>query len=399
MENMDNAYRMRDAHKRMKQSEEMVHPVTDGEMELGEHDRTLSQIMQDKKEQNRFINRFCFEKDPERTKEIVETLAAGTLLTAEQDTFLEKVHGEYNLRRAEIEQIREMLTPEEMQRIAGLDPRIQEVMGKIGPEKTVGLLGKEFEDLAMSDSSAFKKVVKNMRLVADLRSNPKMAEFNRHVQDTLRNYGIREEKYWEATVSGTTSETQGNLDKLVKEQYGWFKKAVDYVSSGALSHRGGSRLYKNFEGQTEALETGDKYLKAVGKVLQGTLTPGVREAIQKVMMEGGEVKEKKVEDNVTTIEEYKRIKESADLTPASIKSRYERYEKAELAKRKLSIKDRSKFRAVLSDIEDTFCEEETDRNDSRKYRASGIFGALLAMLFGPSRSRKEVKDGIKSALK
>src|SRR5665213_1649018 len=160
MENMDNAYRMRDAHKRMKQSEEMVHPVTDGEMELGEHDRTLSQIMQDKKEQNRFINRFCFEKDPERTKEIVETLAAGTLLTAEQDTFLEKVHGEYNLRRAEIEQIREMLTPEEMQRIAGLDPRIQEVMGKIGPEKTVGLLGKEFEDLAMSDSSAFKKVVR-----------------------------------------------------------------------------------------------------------------------------------------------------------------------------------------------------------------------------------------------
>lgn len=386
MENMDNMYRMREAHKRMKASEEAVHPVTDEEMELGEHDRTLSQIMQDKKEQDRFINRFCFEKDPDMTKGVVESLAAGTLLTPEQDKFLEKVHGEYNLRRAEIEQVREMLTPEEMQRIADLDPRIQQVMGKIGPEKTVELLGKEFEDLAMSDSAAFKKVVKNLRLTADLRSNEKMGEFDRHVQDTLRRYGIKEEKYWEATTSGRTSETQANLDALVAEQYGWFKKAIDFASGGKLSRRAGTKLYRNFEDQTVALETGDKYLKAVGKVLQGTLTSDVRLAIQKAMMEGGEVKEKKAENNIQTIADYKTVKQDMDM----LQPRWEQFQKDEI--KRLGIKDISRQPDALDGMKDRFSDQEMQKQ--RQYRASGALGALLAFLFG-TRSRDDIKNSLK----
>jgi len=389
--NMENMYRMRAAHKEIKETGETLHPVTGEEMELGEHDRTLDQIFQDKKEQDRFLNRFLYDKDADKAKDVVETLASGTMLSQEQNAFLEKSRLEYNVRRAEIEKVCEMLTPEELLHIAGTDPRIQEVIGKIGPEKTAALLTKEFEDLAISDAKSLKKMIKNLRDVTEIRTSVDAAELERHVQSSLLSRNISEEKYWQATSSGLTGETRENLRKLVAEDFGWFRKSLDFVANHKLSQKGSQHLYKNFEHQQEFLKECDKHLKVVGKVLRGTLTPDVSMAMQKYMLEGGELKDKKPEDNVTTIADYRRMKEEASPAPIDIKARYEAYKAAEI--KRLKITDTSKQSAAIQGINDTFANNELANR--KKYRARGVIGALIAMLFG---SGPQTKDDIKNVI-
>ena len=389
--NMENMYKMRNAHKEMKNAEGTLHPVTGEKMELGEHDRSLADIFQDKKEQDTFLNRFIYNKDPDMGKDIAESLAAGTHLTPEQDKFLEKMRGAYNLRRAEIEKVQELLTPEEIQRVADTDPRIQEIVGKIGAEKAAELLGREFGDLGMSDEKNFKKMVKNMRHIQEIRTSDLAAQLDKDVQGALRSHNISEEKYFEATKSGLTSDTQENLRKLVAEDFGWFRKTIDFVGGGKLSMKGARQVYTNFEEQMAFLKECDKHLKVVGKVLQGTLTPEVRMAMQKYLLEGGDIGEKKEKNDVLTVQDYRQLKENADPDPAVLKSRWDTYKTAELGRR--GIKDITKQPVAAEEIKNAFANKELRQRQSK---AGGVLAALITLLF--SSVAGQSKDDIKSSL-
>jgi|GEM_PF-1823080 hypothetical protein len=392
-------YRMRDAHKRMKRSEETAHPVTDEEMDVSEHERTLGDIMQNKKEQDKFLNRFCSDEDPAMTQQITTALESNTLLNPDQDKFLSKMLGRYNLRTAELEQIREMLTPEEMMRIGENDPRIQRVIDKIGPEKAAELFGKEFEELALSDGRQFNKLVKQMRQVHGVESGVGQ-ELDEYVRQQLTQFGIREESYWEATKTGMTVETENNLRRLARENLTIFGSAIESLKDRSPFMRamfGDSRsihLMKNFENQTEVLQSLDKYRKAIGRVLQGTLTPEVNMAIQKAMLEGGEVREKKIENNVTSLQDYQGVKNDANPDPDATKARWEKYKPQELARRKiknlgsLSAVDRGR---VEDEMKTDFANKELERR--KGYRAGAAFAALLGLLFatGP-QTEDEVKN-------
>ncbi|HEV3245484.1 MAG TPA: hypothetical protein VG102_03930 [Candidatus Paceibacterota bacterium] len=396
---LDNLYRMRDAHKRMKKSEETVHPVTDEEMDLGEHDRTLADIFQpnNKKEQDKFINRFCYEEDPKMAKEIAEALADEHLLTPEQDAFLSKMLPQYNLRTAQVEQLQERMTPEMMAHMGSNDPRIQEVIDKIGPEKAAKLFAGEFDELAMSDKKKFKKIVAEMREIHDLETHEITANLNARVMENLQRFGISEEEYWRATKSGLTAETKTNLQKLADESVGWFKRALGF------SKRGADELYRNFADQSEILKECDRHMKGIGRVLQGTLTADVRLAIQKAMLEGGEVKDKKETHTVETIQDYRRAKEDSDPNPAAIKERYRKFEEAELKKRKITPKDLAAFKAVpgnkklFDGIEDAFVKEEATKRFG--YKAIGALASLLSVLFGSATTMPDIERDVRNGLK
>jgi hypothetical protein len=385
----------------MKRSEETIHPVTGEEMDVSEHERTLGDIMQNKGEQDKFLNRFCNDEDPAVTKQIVAALESNTLLNPDQDKFLSKMLGKYNLRTAELEQVREMLTPEEMIRIGENDPRIQRVIDKIGPEKAADLFSKEFENLALSDGSKFKKMIKQMREVHGIETGVGSALYQ-HIRNDLTRFGIREEQYWEATKSGTTAETQENLKRLAAENMTIFGRAISSLKDRSPFMRamfGDSRathLMKNFEDQTEVLKDLDKFRKAIGRVLQGTLTPDVELAIQKAMQEGGEVKEKKIENNVTSLQDYQGVKNDANPDPDATKARWEKYKPQELARRKiknlgsLSATDRTR---VEEEMKTDFANKELERR--KGYRGGAAFAALLSVLFstGP-----QTEDDVKNLL-
>jgi hypothetical protein len=388
---MDNGlnkmFRMDAAHAQMKTNKERVHPVTEEEIELGEHDRSLSDIFQDKEEQDRFLNSFCATKNKAMSEEIAKALIEKTEFTPEQNKFLETMRSGYNLRRAEAERVREMLDENEIQRIARLDPKIQQVVGKIGAEKAAELLGREFEKLAIVDEAAFRKVVKQMRSVREIGEHESVKALQQSVDDALRKYGISEDKYWEATQTGTTTETQQNLVDLAKQQYGWFRSAIDFATKGKLSREAGAKLYANFEDQRAVINECNKHLKVVGGVLQGTLTPEVNLAIQKAMLEGGEVQDHRVENNVTTVQDYRRVKEESDPSKVATLGRWDKYTKEQLPRELAKMKKHNLAaltaaeRGTLNDsMKGSFAKAEMDRR--KGYRIGDALAALVGFLLG-----------------
>ncbi len=388
---MENMYRMRAAHKEMQEEEKTAHPVTEEAMELGEYDRTLAEILGDRDEQDKFLNKFLWAKDPDKAKDIVDSLAENTVLSPEQDKFLEQARVEFNLRSAEIEQVQEML-PAELVHLKDIDPRIAQVIGKVGPDEAAEVLGAEFADLALSDPKVFKKMVGQMRHLREIRTSKEAAQREEDLTHMLAEFGIKEEDYWNATrssagmTSGVTGETRDQLGKLVFDNYGWFKKTLDVISSGHFSANATRDLVANFEDQQRLLAECDKHMKVVGKVLQGTLTPEVRLMFQKAMTEGGLVKDKKVENNVKTIQDYRQVKNAFE--PADMQKRWEEYKRAELKRR--NITDITKQPVAAENIKNSFAQKELDQQ--KGFRAGGILAALIALLFG-------TKDDIKNTLK
>jgi len=359
-------------------------------LELGANDRTLQQILQDEHEHDLFVNRFLYDRDPDQAKEIVDALADRTLLTAKHEKFLEKTRVEYNRRRAEVQKVQEMFDEEHIKRIAEVDPRIQEIIGQIGAQKATELIDEQFEELAIADGKTFDKIVKSLQSIKEIHGAEITIGLDRHVKETLQQYGISETKYFEATKPGETFETQRNLSKLVAEQYPWYKKAIDF--GGWLSGRAGEKLYSNFEDQMTFLKECDKHFGAIGKMLQGTLNGDVRLAIQKYMLEGGSIREKSKEDTIRTIEDYRSVK--AALDPAGRPQRWEEYKKAELQRR--NIKDISKQPALQEQIKETFANREFKSQNQNRYKASGVIAALIALLFaalGPA-TKKDIKNSL-----
>ncbi len=355
-------------------------------MELGEHDLTLAEIMQDKEKQEFFINRYLYSEKPDDAREIADALADGTMLSQKQTTLLETVREKFNIRMAEVEKVTERFTPEEVTRVAEIDPRIKEILGKIGPEKAAEFLATQFQGLAVSDKRAFNRMVKSMRTVHEVSTGKDAVALDKEITETLSSHRISEADYFKAATSGLTVETKANLDKLVAEQFGWFRKSVDWATGGGLRHRGGRELYMQLEEQQKLVAECDKHRKSIGKVLQGTLTSDVNLAIQKYMMEGGNLEEKKPKNTVETIADYKSIKDDLNST----QSRYDQYLQSEMKRRRIN--NIAQQPAILDEIKEKFADQEFKKQ--KRYTAIGALGALLAFLF-----RGRTKDDIKNSLK
>ena len=382
---LERAFRMRASNAEAEKRESIRHPVSGEEMELGEHDRTLADILQDDNEQNLFINRFLYNTNPTEAVAIAASLESGTMLSKKQTALLEKVRVDYNLRTAKIEKVREGMTPEELIRVGELDPRIKEVLGKIGPEKAAEFISTQFQELAISDKKAFERMVKALRSVHKISTGERATGLDHEITETLMSHGISEDAYFKAARGGLTLETKANLDRLVAEQFGLFRKSIDWVTKGGLSHRGGRQMYQQLEEQQKLLADCDKHRKTIGTVLRGTLTQDVNLAIQKYMLNGGELKDHKQVDNVQTIGDYKEIKHNLDERP----NRWEKFKKDE-AKR-LNIVDLSKQPVALEEMKNRFATSEFQ--GQKDHRARGALAVLITLLFGSS-----TKDTIKSSL-
>ncbi len=384
-------YRMRDAHETAARKETLKHPVTGEDVELGEHDRSLAEILQDKQEQERFLNKYVFERKPVEAQEIADALAGGTPLDPKQMKLLEAMRESYNLDRKRIELVSELLTGDELRRIASLDPRMKEVVGQVGPEAAAELMRAQLQDFALSDRRSFDRIVRAHKAMHDIGASKEAKNLDRELGALLAKYQIPEQKFFEATRSGAGApETLENLRKLAAEEYGWFRKSVDFVSGNALSHRRGRRLVMNLQEQDALMRQCDTHRAVIGRFLRATLTPDVRMAIQKHLLEGGSLMkgvEQADTDTVKSVQDYRRIKEEANTLTA----RYAAYEKEECKRRKIT--DISKQPALRDTLKDEFAKREVEAR--KKYKGRGVFGTLLLLLFG---STPATKDDIKKLL-
>jgi len=378
---------MRSAHTEVSERESIKHPVSGDAMELGEYDRSLADILHDKEEQDLFINRYLYDSNPDEAKEIAESLADGIILTPKQTKLLEDVREKYNLRCAQIEKIQEGMTPEELIRVGDLDPRIKEVIGKVGAEKATELLSTQFQELALTDSKAFNRITKSLQALHGINTGPAAARLDHDISESLNDLHISEDAYTEATREGNSSKTQENLQKIVAEQFGFFRKSVDFVTGGGLSHRGARELNMQFQEQQKLLAECDKHRTAIGKVLRGTLNHDVNLAMQKYMLEGGEIKDHQPKETIETLADYKKMKDHVQ----GMSSRWEKY-KTDEKKRLNNVKDWSQQTAAFEDMKERFANNEMQ--DQRKQKARGTLAALLALLFN-CRTKDTIKDELK----
>lgn len=371
------------------------HPITGDEVELGEHDRTLGQILGHKEEQELFLNRYLFTRDPVLAQEVTQSLESGTPFSPEQSKKLEKGRKEYNAERKRIELLSELLTADELRNVAQSNQRFAELVGKVGAEEAADLMRTQFQEFALANPSVLKRIEGRFQKINDIGESKRAKRVFRKLDTMLGRYGMSEEEFASATRGSLKDdEKKEALREKAAEQYGWFRTSVDFVTGHALSKRRGRRLFNNFEEQQKLLAECDKHRKVIGNFLQSTITPDIDAAIQKQILEGGSLMKKIEQENTDTIvsvQDYKKMKEESDPSPAAVVARYEAYEKEECKRRKIA--DISKQPALRDSLKEEFAKREVAQR--RKYKGRGVFGILLMLLFG---STPATKDDIKSLL-
>lgn len=369
-----------------------VSPVSGEQMErLPE--MSLSEILHDPKEHVQFLNKYCYGKDPDLTKDIIDSLEQNNVLNGTQDAWLEKMRGEYNMRKLEVENIRQYLTPEDFKRIAAIDPRIGEVVGKIGPEKAEELIEGEFFDLLISDPKAFANMVRQLRAEKDLRERKDVKRLEKLVEGSLAKTGLTEDEFMDAGAAGSPADIEKRFRELTHEKMPAFLQAINFRNW--LNKRAANELLLHYQDQETFLKESDKHLKSIGGILRGTLNADVKKAVQRYMLEGGSI-EKKPEENVTTIEQYRLVKHENDS--ATIQAGFEAAKKAYNAAQKPGARvpeadwDKPAYSAKLDEVKDAYSEKLYRKQ--LKTKGAGAFGALLAYLFG-SRTKDDIKNSLK----
>lgn len=394
---MESIDKMRSRHRQTEQEKTIRHPLKDEAMELGEHEKTLAEIFADPHEHDIFVNEYLptIETTKIKAKDIAESLLNGVALTPAQDTFLEKARMSYNFLRASSERMKESITdPVMLERIADADPRVREIIGKIGAENAGTLLSSKLDTLAASEPKVFKKMIENARSAQKLRESDRAAGIEKDLLDTLARFKIPEEKYFDAVepsmgaASGRIDiATRTELERLAHEQLGLFGKSMDFITNGSVSYWRGKEMEGVFDRQRALLKEYDKHIAVIGKTLRGTINPDMNLAMQKFMLEGGNLAVKDTR-NVITLKDYKTIAE--EHTPDARKKRLKAYAVAEAKRMSKKFADLSP--TERGDIKDRFVNQEEALQKSKK--GSGLIGALLTLLFPSKATLKSEADTI-----
>ena len=378
----------RSKHKR-EDTAEHLHPITGEKTGMEDFDRVGEDIFTDKEAQARFF-KFAEQEDQAMAQSIAESLHGDIVLTKQQNDFFEKTREKYNLRSMEISHMQEHLTPDQLELIARLNPEIASVVGKIGSEKAAELFRREFGHLALTNEAEYKKMMKRLQNLEKLANDKGVQETDRTVGELLTKYNISMDDYEKATASGSATEKQANLHKLIVRDMGYLKRAGFAVANWTrqsdigwvlIGEESSTKLRMGSDVIQKVLHARDTHLAGIGKVLKATLTPELQLEVQRAMMKGGEVKDQRAESTVMSIQETQNIK-------SEIASRQGRFEE-ELKKRKII--DRTRQAVDFEKAKEEFATQEFKKQES--YKGQGVIAGLLTFLF-----TLKTKDDIKNSL-
>lgn len=356
-----------------------IDPLSGEHMDIGAHERTASEIWQDEKEQPLFAD-FLKEKSTARAKSLLGNLVEKKALTPAQEDFLEESRKEFNTRRAETERLRTSFTVEHVRDIASTNKTISQMIGKIGAEAARDLLMDQVEKLAFSDEAKFKKITESMKQAHAIEHGARANSIDARVNAALTRMGITEKSYAGAVESsmglaaGVTYQTEAQLRLLAKRHMGTLMTIADIFSLNAVSDSRAQQAIRAFEVQRDLLRSRNVHLADIATVLKATITPEMRLAMQKVMIEGGSM-DKVPDTNVDTIAQMRSAKE--DLSDDARKKRFADALRAE--SKKLKKAPRSFLPAEKDTFLDRFANSEDELQNKKKGR--GVFATLLALIF------------------
>lgn len=359
-------------------------PLSGEQMELGAHAKSQAEIWQDPEEQARFIQ-FLGTKDKRKVKPIIEALSSKKLLTESQQEFVDETVTGYNIRTAERSRLESILTPEYVRNIADADKSIALMVKQIGLDQVHTLLRGQLEKLSLENEKEYKKLVASMAQERALSESGWAQTVDAKVTYALQRIGIPEDqlgRYVAKSMNlagGFDSGEKSALELAAQENMNPLMTIADIVSRSAISHRRARTLIESFQHQRTLLHDSNIHLSDIAKALNASITPEQRLEMQRVVLEGGEMKDAQ-ETNVNTIQDYKSVKEEH-----SEKARDKRLEDLILKKMKArKLNDPSKLTDPDKlDIRKEFADGEEGLQ--KKHVGRTFFSALLSVLF-PKRA-------------
>lgn len=362
-------------------------PLSGEQMELGAYAKSQEDIWQDSEEQARFLQ-FLGAKDSRKAKPIIDALTSGRLLTENQQSYVNESVTGFNTRRAEMGRLEQIFTPDYVRDIADTDKSVGLMVKQIGLERAHELLRGQLEKLSLEDAKAYSKLVKSMSDERTLSEGGWTTYVNNKVTHTLGRIGIAQEDmggYVASSLNMTTGfdrAARTHLESAARENMNIFMKIADSIGAKKISRGRAESFIDSFEKQRDLLQKSNLHLADIAKVLKASITPEMRLEMQRVMIEGGEMKGVP-ETNVNTIQELRAARE--EFEEGAVKKRFGEALKAEskrLKKRSLSAYSPAEKSAFI----DSFTDSEVSLQKKKVGR--GIFTALLNLFL---KSKPDIK--------
>lgn len=362
-------------------------PLSGEQMELGEHAKSQEDIWQDPEEQAKFLQ-FLGAKDSRKAKPIIDALENKRLLTESQQTYVDESVKGYNIRSAEMGRLEQIFTPDYVRDIADTDKSVGLMVKQIGLERAHDFLKSRLDTLSREDAKAYSKLVKSMSEERTLSEGGWARSVNTKVSAALEKTGIPESelaRYVTKSLglsSGFDSGEKSMIERTARESMNIMMRVADIVSGSAISHRRARTLVESFQHQRDLLQKSNLHLADIAKVLKASITPEMRLEMQRVMIEGGKMKDMP-ETNVNTIQDLRAARE--EFEEGAVKKRFGEALKAEskrLKKKSLSAYSPAEKSAFI----DSFVDSEVTLQ--KKKVGKGIFTALLNLFL---KSKPDIK--------
>lgn len=362
-------------------------PLSGEQMELGEYAKSQEDIWQDPEEQAKFLQ-FLGAKDSRKAKPIIDALENKRLLTESQQTYVDESVKGYNIRSAEMGRLEQIFTPDYVRDIADTDKSVGLMVKQIGLERAHDFLKSRLDTLSREDAKAYSKLVKSMSEERTLSEGGWTTYVNNKVTHTLERIGIAQEDMGGYVASslnmtaGFDSAARTRLESAARENMNIFMKITDSIGAKKISRGRAESFIDSFEKQRDLLQKSNLHLADIAKVLKASITPEMRQEMQRVMMEGGEMRGMP-ETNVNTIQDLRAARE--EFEEGAVKKRFGEALKAEskrLKKKSLSAYSPAEKSAFI----DSFVDSEVTLQ--KKKVGKGIFTALLNLFL---KSKPDIK--------
>lgn len=372
---------------------QIENPLGEGTIPLGENDRTLPQIYRDRNLHDLFFGSHIHTINPTMAQEIALALAENptVLWTPEQNTFLENARQSFNRQMTLANVAREAISEQEIRRMAGRDPRLQELLNRtenIADARRVML--SELNKVAIQNPVQFQRVIDNLRAARTLQSGEDAQRAAAAVTEQLAHHGITEDEYRNAmgasiNADHLTDETRTALWNTMRERMSALARVGSFLSFGWVANRRFRDLEGAVTSEHDFFHQKQEHMRDIGIVLHSTLDPDMLVAVQTALRDGGRP-EVRDERTVKTLPEYiaLREREKNEHTAEARLNRFQeklRAESVRLSKRpsEFSVEEQNAFNnSFIGDEERTH----------QKPKATGLFAALVKLLF-PSRSDME----------
>ncbi|KKW19301.1 MAG: hypothetical protein UY63_C0017G0078 [Parcubacteria group bacterium GW2011_GWA2_51_10] len=364
----------------------LLDPITDEPIELGEHDRKMSDILDNGSEEDRFLQYLGSFKSAGAAKLAHALMERATLSTTDK-ALLDGVLLKYNPDRARIEKVQDAIDDDEMfEEILRLSPRIRQVTRQADKEQIVEIFKAEIERLGLKNQQPFAKLVKQLKTVHQTLERPDVASINDSIADALAKSGVAADKYDEILTSGVTASTRAEFTKAAAEQMTTWESMTNFFFKYA--DKRGSALYGTALEKERLTAECDRYIKMVANTLARTITPEIQQKIDRYEIYGEEIKLDN--RNVKTLRDMKNTQTqvSSRREQQARESRYRQY-RAEEA-RKIGKAANALDPGEIDTIRNGFAAQESEELNKR-HRGSGILAALLSLLFEPADIRKTIE--------